>query len=118
LYRIFEQFWKIHLTNYITFDTYAPKYGNIINGSKTLEREDIRAQDIRAQKHIMSSILEYNKKKLLFKYIFNADSESGFGFTVEKIFRILYDYKIKKYFVTFFASQKFIQLFMKHVLVT
>jgi len=47
--------------------------------------EDIRAQDIRAH----SSILEYNK--------------SGFGFTVEKIFRNLYDYKIKKYFFIFFA---------------
>jgi len=35
-------------------------------GSKTLEREDIRAQDIGAQKHIVSSILEYNKQKLLF----------------------------------------------------
>jgi len=62
----------------------------------------------------MNSILEYNKQKLQFLYIFNADSVSGFSFTVEKIFGNLYDYKVKKYFFTFFVSQNFIQLLMRH----
>jgi len=35
--------------------------GYKLHGSRTLEREDIRAQ-----KNFMSSVLEYNKQKLLF----------------------------------------------------
>jgi len=35
-------------------------------GSRTLEREDIRARDIRAQKHFVSLVLGYNKQKLSF----------------------------------------------------
>jgi len=72
-------------------------------GSRTLEREDIKAQDIRAQKHIMSSILEYNKQKLSVLYIFNVDSESGC--IRLQSFKVLYS----------FVLPKFIQLFMKHV---
>jgi len=63
----------------------------------------------------VSSIFEYNKQKLSFFYIFNADSESGFSFSVEKIFENLYDDKVKKYFYIFCVKNWFFKLFMKQV---
>jgi len=56
----------VNLYYYSTINNYNAQTIYVSDGSRTLEREDIRAQDIRAQKHFMSSVLKYNKQKLLF----------------------------------------------------
>jgi len=56
-------------------------------------------ENIRAQKYIMSSILEYKQQKLSLLYVFHADSESCFSFTVEEKSETDTTIKLIRYFL-------------------